>query len=130
MPTVFQRHTLEWRPVTVCDLYRGRWQIEVLFKQLKQTVQLVDFLGNSANAVRWQARTTLLVHRRFLAWRDRWAHSFKRLFTYVRAALWPRRDLTELLRQSGSAPSAHGAPAPSRQSELPDFAALLMGQHV
>ena len=28
---------------------------------------------------------------RFLAWRDHWAHSFTRLFTYVRAALWLRR---------------------------------------
>ena len=28
--------------------------IEVFFKQIKQTLQLADFLGTSANAVRWQ----------------------------------------------------------------------------
>lgn len=128
---VFLTNNLEWSPVTVCDLYRCRWQIEVFFKQLKQTVQLVDFLGNSANAVKWQVWTALLVHLllRFLAWRERWAHSFTRLFTYVRAALWLRRDLTELLRRCGTAPGAGGARAASRQSEFPDFAALLMGQH-
>lgn len=49
---VFLTNNPEWSPVTVCDLYRCRWQIEVFFKQLKQTVQLVDFLGNSANAVK------------------------------------------------------------------------------
>lgn len=38
----------------MADLYRCRWQIEVFFKQIKQTLQLADFLGNSANAVRWQ----------------------------------------------------------------------------
>ena len=128
---VFLTNHLDWSPVTVCDLYRSRWQIEVFFKQLKQTVQLVDFLGNSANAVKWQVWTALLVHLllRFLAWRDHWAHSFTRLFTYVRAALWRRRDLAELLKNCGTAPGAGGLAAPSPQSELPGFNALLMGQH-
>jgi len=95
---VFLTNNLAWSPVTVCDLYRCRWQIEIFFKQLKQTVQLVDFLGNSANAVKWQVWTALLGHLllRFLAWRSRWAHSFTRMFTDVRAALWLRRDLAEL----------------------------------
>ena len=115
---VFLTNNLDWSPVTVCDLYRCRWQIEVFFKQLKQTVQLVDFLGNSANAVKWQVWTALLVHLLlcFLAWRERWAHSFMRLFTYVRAALWLRRDLGELLRRCGTAPGAGGALPPSCQS--------------
>lgn len=128
---VFLTNNLDWSPVTVCDLYRCRWEIEVFFKQLKQTVQLVDFLGNSANAVKWQVWTALLVHLllRFLGWRERWAHSFTRLFTYVRAALWLRRDLAELLRRCGTAPGRGGTPAPPRQSELPGFRALLMGQH-
>jgi len=62
-------NSLEWSPGTVCDLYRCRWATEVFFKQLKQTVQLVDFLGNSASAVQWQVRAALLVHLRlrFLA---------------------------------------------------------------
>lgn len=128
---VFLTNNLAWSPVTVCDLYRCRWAIEVFFKQLKQTVQLVDFLGNSANAVKWQVWTALLVHLllRFLAWRECWSHSFTRLFTYVRAALWLRRDLAELLRRCGTAPGGGGATTPPRQSELPGFAALLMGQH-
>lgn len=128
---VFLTNNLEWSPVTVCDLYRCRWEIEVFFKQLKQTVQLVDFLGNSANAVKWQVWTALLVHLllRFLAWRERWAHSFTRLFTYVRAALWLRGDLAGLLRRCGTAPGAGGAAPPLAQRELPGFAALLMGQH-
>jgi hypothetical protein len=128
---VFLTNNPDWSPVTVCDLYRCRWQIEVFFKQLKQTVQLVDFLGNSANAVKWQVWTALLVHLllRFLAWRERWAHTFTRLFTYVRAALWLRRDLAELLRRCGTAPERGGTTTPPRQSELPGFEALLMGQH-
>ena len=127
---VFLTNNLEWSPATVCDLYRCRWEIEVFFKQLKQTVQLVDFLGNSANAVKWQVWTALLVHLllRFLAWRSRWAHSFTRLFTFVRAALWLRRDLADLLKRCGTAEGTGGSLAPPRQSELPGFAVFLMGQ--
>src|SRR6202167_1087883 len=58
----FLTNHLEWSPRSVADLYRCRWEIEVFFKQIKQTLQLADFLGNSANAVRWQSGTALLVY--------------------------------------------------------------------
>jgi hypothetical protein len=48
----FLTNNLKWSPRTVADLYRCRWQIEVFFKQIKQTLQLADFLGHNANAVR------------------------------------------------------------------------------
>ena len=51
---VFLTNNLDWGPRSVADLYRCRWQIEVFFKQIKQTLQLADFLGYNANAVRWQ----------------------------------------------------------------------------
>lgn len=51
---VFLTNNLEWSPTSVAELYRCRWQIEVFFKQIKQTLQLADFLGNNANAVNWQ----------------------------------------------------------------------------
>jgi IS4 transposase len=40
--------------VTIFDLYRARWDIELLLEQLKQTLELSDFLGYSENAVQWQ----------------------------------------------------------------------------
>ena len=40
----FLTNNLEWSPRSVADLYRCRWQIEVFFKQIKQTLQLGDFL--------------------------------------------------------------------------------------
>jgi len=59
---VFLTNNMDWAAGTVAELYRCRWQIEVFFKQIKQTLQLADFLGNSANAVRWQLWTALLVY--------------------------------------------------------------------
>jgi len=49
---VFLSNNLEWSAQTIADLYRCRCQIEVFFQQIKQTLQLADFLDNSANAAR------------------------------------------------------------------------------
>ena len=102
---VFLTNNLEWSPASVADLYRNRWSIEAFFKQIKQTLQLADFLGHSANAVRWQVWTALLVYvlLRFLAFVHGWQHSFTRLFTVVRTSLWRRWDLPDLLRRYGTA---------------------------
>ena len=128
---VFLTNHLEWSGGSVADLYRGRWQIEVFFKQVKQTLQLADFLGHTANAVKWQVWMALLVYvlLRFQAWRSAWVHSFSRLLTLCRTALWLPRDLGGLLARYGTAAGRGGSLAPPRQSELPGFSAYLMGQH-
>jgi hypothetical protein len=41
----FLTNNLTWSAQTIADLYRCRWSIEVFFKELKQTLQLADFLG-------------------------------------------------------------------------------------
>lgn len=105
MEMVFLTNHLEWSAGTVADLYRCRWQIEVFFKQIKQTLHLADFLGQSANAVRWQVWTALLLYvlLRFVGWVQNWAHSFTRLFAVVRCGLWQKWDLGDLLRLYGTA---------------------------
>ena len=102
---VFLTNNLSWSAQTIAELYRCRWSIEVFFKQLKQTLQLADFLGHNANAVRWQVWTALLVYLllRFCAFLSQWAHSFTRLFTLLRSALWQRLDLRSLLEGCGTA---------------------------
>jgi hypothetical protein len=100
------------------------WQIEVFFKQIKQSLQLCDFLGNSANAVRWQVWTALLlcVLMRFLCVISRWNHSFTRLFTLLRAALWRKIDLWDLLRFCGTAGGHFRYLATPQNAYLPGFA--------
>ena len=98
-------NNMEWGPCSVCDLYRRRWDIEVFFKQVKQSLKLGSFLGHSANAVRWQVYTALLVYvlLRFMAHLSTWGHSFTRLFAVARSALWERIDLLALLKSYGTA---------------------------
>ena len=105
---VFLTNNLEWSATSVTDLYRCRWSIEAFFKQIKQTLQLADFLGHSANAVRWQIWSALLVYvlLRFLAFAHGWHHSFTRIFTLIRSALWRRWDLSSLLQSYGTASGA------------------------
>jgi hypothetical protein len=102
---VFLTNHLEWSAQTIADLYRCRWSIEVFFKELKQTLQLADFLGHNANAVRWQVWTALLVYLllRFCAFLSQWGHSFTRLFALVRSALWQKLELRSLLEVYGTA---------------------------
>jgi hypothetical protein len=101
----FLTNNLEWSPTSVAALYKCRWQIEVFFKQIKQTLQLADFLGHNANAVRWQVWTALLTYvlLRYLSYLSKWSHSFTRLFTILRAALWRKFDLLGLLERYGTA---------------------------
>jgi hypothetical protein len=118
----FLTNNMEWSPRSVADLYRSRWSIEVFFKQIKQTLKLADFLGHSANAVRWQIWTALLCYLllRFLAHLARWTGSFTRLFTLVRSALWCRIDLPDLLRcYCGTASGSFRALATPQQAYLP-----------
>ena len=120
---VFITNNLSWSAWTVAELYRCRWDIEVFFKEIKQTLQLSDFLGHSASAVRWQVWTGLLVHllMRCLACMHKWSHSFKRLFTVVRAVLWRRWDLSALLNSYGTAKPPGRMCAAPEQAYLPGF---------
>ncbi len=105
----FLTNNMEWSAATICELYKARWQIEIFFKQIKQTLKLTDFLGHSANAVRWQIWTALLVYvlLRFLGAMGQWPHSFTRLFAILRASMWRRVDLINLLRNFYGTANGH-----------------------
>ena len=124
MELTFLTNNLSWSAWTVAELYRCRWDIEVFFKEIKQTLQLADFLGHNANAVRWQIWIGLLVHllMRYLAHLHSWAHSFTRLFTVLRASLWRRWDVHALLDGYGTARPPGRLRATPEQAYLPGFA--------
>ena len=117
----FLTNHLAWAAGSVVALYKCRWQIEVFFKQLKQTLQLADFLGNSARAVRWQVWTALLVYvlLRYLAAVSQWGHSLARLWAVTRAALWLRLELWALLKSYGTAGGSFQMLGAPEQAYLP-----------
>ena len=44
----------------IADLYKQRWQIELFFRWVKQTLRIKHFLGTSENAVRIQIAVALI----------------------------------------------------------------------
>jgi transposase len=40
--------------LTICVLYKSRWQVELSFKWINQHLRIKHFMGNSENAVRTQ----------------------------------------------------------------------------
>lgn len=58
----FLTNLFEMRPDLVAAIYKLRWQIELLFKQLKQNFPLKYFLGDNENAIRIQIYCALIVN--------------------------------------------------------------------
>lgn len=46
----------------IADLYKRRWQIELFFRWVKQTLKIRHFLGRSENAVRTQIAVALIAY--------------------------------------------------------------------
>ena len=52
---VFLTNNTVARPaLTICALYKSRWQVELFFKWIKQHLRIKHFLGSSENAVKTQ----------------------------------------------------------------------------
>ena len=59
---VFLTNHMTLPPLTVCELYRSRWQIELFFKWIKQHLRIKRFFGTSENAVKTQIWIAVAVY--------------------------------------------------------------------
>jgi hypothetical protein len=59
---VFLTNNFQWPASMIAALYKKRWQIETLFKRLKQNFCIKYFLGDSANAIKTQVWVCLIAH--------------------------------------------------------------------
>ncbi|MCP4522543.1 MAG: transposase, partial [Cytophagales bacterium] len=48
--------------LTITELYRSRWQVELFFKWIKQHLRIKSFFGTSENAVKTQVWIALSVY--------------------------------------------------------------------
>lgn len=58
----FLTNPFEMRPDLVAAIYKLRWQLELLFKQLKQNFPLKYFLGDNENAIKIQIYCALIAN--------------------------------------------------------------------
>ena len=82
----------------IADLYKRRWQIELFFRVMKQTLKITKFLGRSENAVRIQIAVALIAFLLLRQLQDvtKAKHGFLELARLVRANLMHRKDPTRL----------------------------------
>ena len=61
-PYVFLTNHMTLPAITICDLYRLRWQVELFFKWIKQHLRIQRFFGTSDNAVKTQVWIAVSVY--------------------------------------------------------------------
>ena len=108
---------MDFDPDEIIAIYRKRWEIELLFKQMKQNFPLKYFYGESANAIKIQIWVTLIANLLLMVMQKgltrQW--SFSGLATIVRITLMyyvdfyslfnnPEKDWEILLGKASDAP--------------------------
>lgn len=95
----FLTNNFYWTALTVADLYRSRWEIEVFFKQLKQHLKIKTFIGTSPNAVMiqiWTAMITMLLLK-FFKEKAKFNWHLSNLITFIRLNLLVKVGLFDWL---------------------------------
>jgi len=59
---VFLTNNFSLPPLTIAQLYRSRWQVELFFKWIKQHLRIKNFYGTSENALRTQIWIAISVY--------------------------------------------------------------------
>jgi len=85
----------------VALIYKNRWQIELLFKKLKQNFQLRYFLGDTENAIKIQIWVTLIAHLllSIIKKKANVGYAFSNIATIIRLHLMSYVDLVEFLKK-------------------------------
>ena len=108
---------MDAEPEEIVDIYRQRWEIELLFKQIKQNFPLRYFYGESKNAIKIQIWVTLIANLLLMVIQSRLKRrwSFSGLATMVRLTLMyyvnlysllnnPEKDWLNLLEKASISP--------------------------
>jgi len=59
---IFLTNNFQLPALTIADLYRARWQVELFFRWIKQHLRIRAFYGTSENAVKIQVWTAITVY--------------------------------------------------------------------
>ena len=95
---VLLTNDLERSAVDIGALYKGRWQIELLFRWIKQHLKIRKFLGNNDNAIRLQLLAAMIAYAllRIAARTFRVTMSILRFTDLVAQFIFERRNLAAI----------------------------------
>lgn len=105
---VFLTNNMKLAASTIAAIYKERWQIELFFKALKQSLRVKTFVGTSENAVQTQIWTALisLLMIKYLQIKSTFPWSLSNLVALLRQQLFVYRDLFAWLNDPYQAPPA------------------------
>ena len=94
---LFLTNNFKLAAITITQIYKARWQIELFFKWIKQNLKIKTFLGTSKNAVLsqiWVAMiyTLLLAYIKF---QTKFSFSILKLARMIQEALFFRQHLND-----------------------------------
>jgi hypothetical protein len=103
---VFVTNNLKLAASTVAAIYKERWQIELFFKALKQSLKIKTFVGTTENAVQTQIWTALIamLMLKYLQLKSTFHWSLSNLVALLRQQLFVYRDLFTWLNNPFQAP--------------------------
>jgi len=92
---VFLANNFKLAAPTIAAIYKERWQIELFFKALKQSLKIKTFVGTTENAVQTQIWTALIAMLliKSLQTRSTFDWSLSNLVARLRQQLFVYRDL-------------------------------------
>jgi len=99
---VFLTNNFKLSALTIAQIYKARWQIEVFFKWIKQNLKIKTFLGTSKNAVMTQIWVAMCYYLMlaYIKYQTRYKYSIFYLHKAVKETLNCRLSLIDLLRAS------------------------------
>jgi putative transposase len=95
---VLLTNDMERSAVAIAGLYKARWQIELLFRWIKQHLKIRKFLGNNDNAIRLQLFAAMIAYAllRIAARTHRVKLSILRFTDLITQCLFDRRDIAAI----------------------------------
>ena len=109
---VFLTNQLTLSPLTIAELYRSRWQIELFFRWIKQHLRIKAFFGTSENAVKSQIWIAVSVYVLIAIIKKRLSLELN-LYTILQIlslTVFEKTPLDQLLRREPHSFHKHGQP--------------------
>jgi len=109
---VFLTNNFALPPLTITQLYRCRWQIELFFKWIKQHLRIKAFFGTTENAVKTQIWIAVSVYVLIAIVKKRLgiSASLYEVLQILSLTLFERTPLIQLLTQTDSDSEMHNHP--------------------
>ena len=106
--------------LSIAQLYKARWQVELFFKWIKQHLKIKHFYGNSANAVKTQIWIAISVYVLVAIWKKQLGlqQSLYTILQILSVCIFEKTPILEALSENDRGEKTHHL---ANQLELFDF---------